>query len=406
MASIMQHLKKSILLGLLIVCGIFPNCHRDIQKTRTKLPAGLQDFKVVGYLLAGNFELIDQVDLHSLTHLDLAFANPNQNGTLIFPRAKDIPGVVRKAHQAGLQVYLSIAGGGIDEEQAGHWLAVLQPEKREAFISQIVEVAEQYQLDGIDVDIEWNLLPTIGELYTPFVVELKEALHARGKGISTALNVSGLHPAVTQESLEAYDFINVMVYDKTGTWRPHEPGPHAPYHYAEEAWQYWTQERKIPAEKLTLGVPFYGYDFDSVKSIRYRQLVQQDAANAYRDELGAIYYNGMPTLLAKTQLAMKSFGGLMIWEITYDAPGDLSLLRAINQTLYLGACPGGQPTTYFADADGDGSGDLRKPRQACAVPQNYVSNNQDCDDTDKEVHPGALEIPDGKDNDCDGIVDE
>ena len=65
-------------------------------------------------------------------------------------------------------------------------------------------------MDGVDVDIEWNLLPAIGNLYTPFVVELKEALHAKGKTITTALHAVNLHPDVTQESLEAYDYINIM----------------------------------------------------------------------------------------------------------------------------------------------------------------------------------------------------
>jgi hypothetical protein len=41
----------------------------------------------------------------------------------------------------------------------------------------------------VDVDIEWNLLPALGDLYTPFVVELKTALHQKGKGITTALGL-------------------------------------------------------------------------------------------------------------------------------------------------------------------------------------------------------------------------
>ena len=40
--------------------------------------------------------------------------------------------------------------------------------------------------------------------------------------MSCALGAVDLDPVVTQEALEAYDFINVMVYDKTGVWRPND----------------------------------------------------------------------------------------------------------------------------------------------------------------------------------------
>ena len=61
--------------------------------------------------------------------------------------------------------------------------------------------------------------------------------------------------------------------------------------------------------------------------------------------------------------------------------------------------------TFFVDADGDGFGGL-ETTLACSVPQGYTDNADDCDDAHAEAHPGAAEVCDGLDNDCDGALDE
>jgi hypothetical protein len=66
----------------------------------------------------------------------------------------------------------------------------------------------------------------------------------------------------------------------------------------------------------------------------------------------------------------------------------------------------GSPPTWYVDADADGYGD---PAGAVAVwnqPSGYVANGNDCDDACADCHPGAAEVCDGKDNNCDGQIDE
>ena len=64
------------------------------------------------------------------------------------------------------------------------------------------------------------------------------------------------------------------------------------------------------------------------------------------------------------------------------------------------------PSTFYADGDGDGYGDPWSTTTACSVPSGYVADDSDCDDTDVAVNPGASEVCDGVDDDCDGLVDQ
>jgi len=62
---------------------------------------------------------------------------------------------------------------------------------------------------------------------------------------------------------------------------------------------------------------------------------------------------------------------------------------------------------WYPDLDGDGWGDATaSPEPACAGPEGWVDRTGDCDDGDAEVHPEATEDCDGRDDDCNGVVDD
>lgn len=61
---------------------------------------------------------------------------------------------------------------------------------------------------------------------------------------------------------------------------------------------------------------------------------------------------------------------------------------------------------FWWDGDADGFGDAQVPLSACVAPVGYVENSDDCDDFQPKSYPGATEVCDTLDNNCDGQVDE
>jgi len=89
----------------------------------------------------------------------------------------------------------------------------------------------------------------------------------------------------------------------------------------------------------------------------------------------------------------------------------------VTASANLASLPGGDhPWANFAltcqtmnwcrDADADGFGNPADVVTACAPPSGYVADCEDCDDGNDDVNPGAPELCDSLDNNCDGQTDE
>jgi hypothetical protein len=71
-----------------------------------------------------------------------------------------------------------------------------------------------------------------------------------------------------------------------------------------------------------------------------------------------------------------------------------------------GSVDEGVENTYYRDADGDFYGDSSSTTTACSAPVGYVAASGDCDDSNRSVNPGAAEVCDGLDNDCNTLIDD
>ncbi len=67
----------------------------------------------------------------------------------------------------------------------------------------------------------------------------------------------------------------------------------------------------------------------------------------------------------------------------------------------------GAGTKYYRDSDGDGYGSVESGyTMSCAQPQYYAAMAGDCNDNDSRITPGKPEVCDGRDNDCNGMIDD
>jgi len=71
-----------------------------------------------------------------------------------------------------------------------------------------------------------------------------------------------------------------------------------------------------------------------------------------------------------------------------------------------GAIDEGVAVRYYRDNDGDTFGDPGMYVEACEQPAGFVENDDDCNDSNDDVHPGVVEECNGIDDNCDGTTDE
>jgi len=73
-----------------------------------------------------------------------------------------------------------------------------------------------------------------------------------------------------------------------------------------------------------------------------------------------------------------------------------------------GSCATGEAQVWFEDRDGDGEGNARVSAVLCNAPLKggWVLKGTDCDDADLSINSAATEACNGRDDNCDGVIDE
>ncbi|HEX2877089.1 MAG TPA: glycosyl hydrolase family 18 protein [Polyangiaceae bacterium] len=269
-----------------------------------------------------------QIDFSRMTYLNLCFAEVDAAGNVSYADP-GLDAFVAAAHAKGVKVCMAI-GGATVIENGGVYATVLQDGMRDTLVNKLGEFAANHQLDCIDVDLEGN---GVNQYYEAFVTSLASKLHAQNKEMTSAVS-SWFGDKITDKAIQAFDFINVMAYDLHNPGGSTQPVQSSSIEEATAEVEYWTN-RGLAKNKAVFGVPFYGYKWAGSKgeALTYAEILSQNAAAATEDKVtlgsSTVYLNSRTTITAKAKLA-KTYGGIMVWELGQDAPGDASLLKAIN----------------------------------------------------------------------------
>ena len=290
---------------------------------------------------------ISEIKWDKITRVVYAFAYPNLDGSLNVSSLTKTDELVSTAHAHGVEVYFSV-GGGADSE---NFPVLASNEKaRNKFIKEVRHYVFAHCFDGVDIDWEhWSgarsnkVVPQESSALITVLRELQEDLAPFNKKISIDLYASDWGGKHYYDEASTYaDYLQVMAYDFSGSWSG--PGPHSSYEDAigsgSGQWStglaYWINYRGWPMEKILLGVPFYGRDFDlNGKGISYRDIVSQFPEAPGFDQINNIYYNGVETIRRKAVYVVENeLSGIMMWELAHDSPEDsISLLNVIDAVI-------------------------------------------------------------------------
>src|SRR6187402_1043127 len=168
-------MKKTTLILPLIFALFFSGCRKLMDKPKLSGKAVLNTtttdvsgFKVIGYLPKYTSTLADHLnafDFTKITHLNIAFFNPDVNGNFPASQGTGLDTIVSKAHLNNVKVLLSLGGGSNQSQYAN----LLTDANRQAFINKVVALVSLYNVDGIDVDLEGD---NIDANYEAFITGL------------------------------------------------------------------------------------------------------------------------------------------------------------------------------------------------------------------------------------------
>lgn len=186
------------------------------------------------------------------------FSLERESNGEIYDNAKDDGAeYIEWAHNNNYQVWAMFSNNSLKDTTS----QILNDyEKREAMIENLMDLVEEYNLDGVNVDFE-NMNESDKNVYSRFLIELAPRLKKIGKPLSvdvTAPDGSETWSLCFDRNTIANvaDYIVFMAYDQYGT-SSNKAGTTAGYNWVEANIKKFLGQEDVDPEKIILGIPLY-----------------------------------------------------------------------------------------------------------------------------------------------------
>ncbi|HEY6272423.1 MAG TPA: glycoside hydrolase family 18 protein [Terriglobales bacterium] len=211
-----------------------------------------------------------QIPFAKLTHINHAGVNFNASGALVVPDGFLEPELLEKAHTAGVRVLLLLGGPFTALEKNSSLQGIL--------VGNLQTFINRYGYDGVDIDWEYPSNATDRQTFLNLMTALREAFPTPSYVISADVAPWGGEGYNFHNVEPLVDYFNIMMYDCAGPWTddaqlnsaifwdPHDPQPYEcePGGSVQQAADIYLNTIQVPASKLNMGTPFYGYFYENV----------------------------------------------------------------------------------------------------------------------------------------------
>lgn len=258
--------------------------------------------------------------------------------------------VIQNAHKKDLKVYLVVHNLLYESVKKGKQVAsnVLdQDANRQMFIQNLRKEINQFEYDGINIDME-NLYLSDRDSFSLMMKELSGVLHGEGKVVTVSV------PANTGDSRanpwspwfdyaklgQFSDGLMIMTYDEHNPRT--KPGSTASVDWIEATIRY-ALNQGVPSTKILLGIAGYGWDWDTTtnkaiyssyaqvmeQKTKYKAKVKWDSTSqtphfGYVDEKHhnhQVWFENSSSLRVKLNLVEKyNLRGIGIWRLGLEDP--------------------------------------------------------------------------------------